>query len=1079
MKSRPFIIYKSSAGSGKTYTLTTEYLKLALISPESFRSILAVTFTNKATQEMKERILKELKRLKTEIRPDEKMDIEILLALGVGEDELKVRAAQSLTAILHDYGRFSVSTIDSFFQKVVRAFAREMDLNAKFEVEMDQDDVLDRVVDRVVDKVMEDEFLHKWLVDYAIEQIQNGKTWDIRKNIKSLGSQIFQEGFKKFGTEIKEFLKENENVNFLQKYLRDRKKEIIEITLQLKEEANHIREANGLQWTDFSGGSRSFALKFDKLGDRNQPVLELSPTQVNLPDSEDGWFSKSSKQIDAIVTAYHQGLGNILAQFEPLSIKWNTLEAISKNIFVYGIFRNLLEELTQVKDEENMLLISDANEFLKEITRENDAPFIYEKVGNQYKNHLIDEFQDTSGFQWASFKPLLENSLAQGNTNLLVGDVKQSIYRWRGGEMKLLLEQVESEIGAQNIDHRDLDTNFRSLPNIIAFNNALFKKLPQSFEHLATHSYHAEDAGIISKAYQDVFQHVSPKKAGSDYKGKVRFEFIDVKESEEEEGNFEEQVLSRLPKMVMELQDKGYGLKDVAFLVRRKSEGEAIADTLMAFASENPGLEYRFDVLSDESMYLHKSASVKALVAGLKYLHDPEDKVQFKTMWYYRSVLRDEPVNHDLFALDKSPIHLKEKINAFQEREKTLLQLPLMEALEELIAELDLQESGMEKAYLSGFKEAVFDFTANNRADLPGFLAWWEENQTKRTVKIPEGHDAMRILTIHKSKGLQFKVVLMPFLKWTIFETNKGNVVWSPFEDKDKGLNVIIPLNLNAKLAKSDFKETYGEEAIMAYLDSLNMIYVALTRAEEVIWGISPFKQESKKDISLNNMQIHLQQVLSSSMDGPDGLSLSEFFDHESKTFDFGDWPQKVVKERGDFKTPELRWTYQNWSELLEVKQYAVDFSKGGLDQRQKRDFGLLVHELLEKSRTHADINMHLEAFYFEGRLDESEKNEVSKQLDKLFDHPVFASWFEGEGQLMAEQGILLPDGSQKRPDRIILKEKEAIIVDFKTGSEFEKHQKQVKEYMDLVSSLSQKTCKGYLCYLEDGKIVEVENLRK
>lgn len=1073
MKNRPFIIYKSSAGSGKTYTLTTEYLKLALISPESFKTILAVTFTNKATQEMKERILKELKRLKHEVRPDEKMDAEILEALGVGTDALKVRASQSLTAILHDYGRFSVSTIDSFFQKVVRAFAREMDLNAKFEVELDQDDVLDRVVDRVIGKVMEDEFLHKWLVDYAVEQIQLGNNWDIRKNIKNLGKQIFQEDFKKYGVEIKEFLKENENVNFLQKYLIARRKEIVEITLQLKEQANKIREANGLQWTDFSGGSRSFALKFDKLGERNQPLIELSPTQVNLPYSEVGWYSKSSKKIDAIVNAYHQGLGNILAQFEPLLIKWNTLEAISKNIFVYGIFRNLLEELTRIKDEENMLLISDANEFLKEITRENDAPFIYEKVGNQFKNYLIDEFQDTSGFQWASFKPLLENSLAQGNTNLLVGDVKQSIYRWRGGELKLLLEEVESEIGAQNIDHRDLDTNFRSLPNIVDFNNALFNKLPQAFEQVVTESYFAEDAGIISKAYQEVFQHISPFKENADYKGKVRIEFLDIKESEGEE-NFEEQVLSRLPRMVMELQDRGYALKDIAFLVRRKSEGEAIADTLMAFASENSDLDYRFDVLSDESMYLHKSASVKALVAGLNYLHDPEDKVHFKTMWYYRSVLRNEPIDHDLFALDKTPIHLKEKIKSFEEKQNTFLQLPLMEALEELIAELGLQESGIEKAYLSGFKEAVFDFTTNNRADLPGFLSWWEEHQNKRTVKIPEGHDAMRILTIHKSKGLQFKVVLMPFLKWTIFDTTKSNVVWSPFEDKEIGLNVIIPLNLNAKLAKSDFLEIYAQEAIMAYLDSLNMIYVALTRAEEVIWGISPFKEEIKKDTSLNNLEINLQRLLSSSSDGLGGLSLSEFYDAEAKVFDFGDWPKKTVKEKLDFKIPDLRWTYQNWTELLEVKQYAVDFSKEGLDQRKKQDFGLLVHEILEKSQTQSDINMYLDAFCFEGRLNEQEKNEVSKQLENLFINPLFASWFQGEGQLMAEQGVLLPDGSHKRPDRIILKDEEAIIVDFKTGSEFEKHQKQVKEYMDLVASLSQKNTKGYLCYLEDGKIIEV-----
>jgi ATP-dependent exoDNAse (exonuclease V) beta subunit len=1068
MESRPFIIYKSSAGSGKTYTLTTEYLKLALVSPESFRSILAVTFTNKATQEMKERILKELKRLKSEVKLGEKMDAEILDSLGVTEEELKVRATQSLTAILHDYGRFSVSTIDSFFQKVVRAFAREMDLNAKFEVEMDQEDVLGRVVDRVVDKVMADEFLHKWLVDYAVEQIQLGNNWDIRKNITNLGRQIFQEDFKKYGNEIREFLKDKDNVSQLQEMLRERRKELLGIAAQIKIQANEIRESLGLEWNDFS---RGFPAKFDKLASKETPVSDFTENQKLMAMDLKGWATQKSTKKDLIEQSYHQGLGQLLGQIDPLEIKWNTLEAISKNIFVYGIFRNLLEELTLVKDEENMLLISDANEFLKEITRENDAPFIYEKVGNQFKNYLIDEFQDTSGFQWASFKPLLENSLAQGNTNLLVGDVKQSIYRWRGGEMKLLLEQVESEIGSQNILHRNLDTNFRSLPNIIAFNNALFKKLPKSFENVVIQAYHAEDAGIISKAYQDVFQKVSEKKAASDYKGKVRFEFIDVKESEEEDGNFDEQVLNRLPQMVMDLQDKGYRLEDIAFLVRRKSEGEAIADTLMAFGSENPDLGYRFDVLSDESMYLHKSASVKALVAGLKYLHDPEDKVQFKTMWYYRSVLRNEPINHELFALDKIPAHLNEKIKAFQEKEKELLQLPLMEALEELIQELGLQESGIEKAYLSGFKEAVFDFTANNRADLPGFLNWWEENQNKRTVKIPEGHNAMRILTIHKSKGLQFKVVLMPFLKWTIFDLKKENVVWSPFEDQEKGLNAIIPLSLNSKLAKSDFLETYAEEAIMAYLDSLNMIYVALTRAEEVIWGISPYKREIK---SQNYLEIHLQQILELSMDSDEEISLSEYFDSETKIFDFGDWPQIEKDNKVSKEIPRLRWAYQNWSELLEVKQYAVDFSKEGLDQRQKRDFGLLVHELLEKSRTQTDIDMHLEAFFFEGRLDESEKNEVSKQLDKLFANPVFSSWFEGEGQLMAEQGILLPDGAQKRPDRIILKDKEAIIVDFKTGSEFEKHQKQVKEYMDLVASLSQKNTKGYLCYLEDGKILEV-----
>ncbi|REG83433.1 UvrD-helicase domain-containing protein [Algoriphagus antarcticus] len=1067
MTDKPFIIYKSSAGSGKTYTLTLEYLKLALRSSHAFKQILAVTFTNKATQEMKERILEELKRMRNEVNPDEKMDQELMRSLGVDESGLKLLAQQTLTAILHDYGRFSVSTIDSFFQKVVRAFAREIDLNAKFEVELDQAAVLDRVVDRVVMHVMEDEFLHKWLVDYAYEQIQNGKSWDIRKNIRGLGQQIFQEDFKKYAPEIKEFLKDKQNITLLQSFTRERKSEIVKLSKELGEQANAIRISNGLEWSDFN---RGFPKLFDKLGDRNAPIPELTAATLAKIDNPEAWFTKTCKHIDVILAAYDAGLNLILTQMVTLTGKWNTLQAIAKNSYVYGVFRNLLDELTLIKDEENILLISDANEFLKEITKGNDTPFIYEKVGNQFKNYLIDEFQDTSGFQWESFKPLLENSLGQNQTNLLVGDVKQSIYRWRGGEMKLLLSKVEEEIGKDWIKLENLDTNFRSLPNIINFNNAVFKALPQAMEQVLSTAYGVENPQILSQAYADSFQKISPKKEKSQFKGKVKLEFIDPKD-DENEGKFDEIVLEKLPKTIMELQDHGYELEDIAFLVRRKSEGEAIADRLMSYAAENPDSGYRFDVLSDESMYLNKAASVKALVSGFNYLHNPADKVQHKTMWYYLAVLMDSPINHELFALDQMPAYLKEQVKTFQEKEILMLQLPLMEALEELIKVLGLMELGLEKAYISGFKEAVYDFTANNRADLSGFLEWWEINQTKRTVKIPEGHNAMRILTIHKSKGLQFKVVLMPFLKWTIFDIGKGNVVWSPFEDREKGLSAIIPLTLTSDLANSDFSDTYTEEATMAYLDSLNMLYVALTRAEDVFFGFIPYKE---KIGSQNSIEIQLQQFIQSHTDPASELSLPSYYDQESKVFEFGDWPENQDKTSIPSKSPELRWAYKNWSEVLTLKKYAVDFSIEGIEQRKKQLFGLIVHEILELSADKVAAMQNLQAFYFDGRLNEEEKQLVEKQLDHLFTNPLFASWFGTSGILLAEQGILLPGGKQKRPDRIILKDTEALIVDFKTGEAQSRYANQVREYMELVSKLSQKQAKGYLCYLETGLIEEV-----
>lgn len=1067
MENKPFIIYKSSAGSGKTYTLTLEYLKLALRNLTAFRQILAVTFTNKATAEMKERILKELNRLRNTVEAGEKMDEELMKALQVDEDGLKQRAAATLTAILHDYGHFAVSTIDSFFQKVVRAFAREMDLNAKFEVELDQEAVLDRVVDRVVMLVMEDEFLHKWLVDYASEQIQNGKSWDIRRNIRELGKQIFQEDFKRYSAEIREFLKEKENISKLQAFVRERKAELVKIAKSVNSQANEIRSGLGLEWSDYS---RSFPAKFDKMGKKESPMADFTENQKAMALSPDGWATQKSPKKALIEQSYHLGLGTLLSKVEPLEYQWRTLEAISKNSYVFGVFRNLLDELSAIKDEESILLISDANEFLKEITKENDAPFIYEKVGNQYRNFLIDEFQDTSGFQWASFKPLLENSLSQGNTNLLVGDVKQSIYRWRGGEMKLLLEQVEAETAMFGINLQPLDTNFRSLPNVIDFNNALFKKLPASFESYLKEAYDVQDPSILSRAYHDVFQNISPKKAQSPFRGKVKLEFL-TPVKDDEEGSFKEQVSAKLPQMVRQLQDYGYSLRDIAFLVRNKAEGEAIADRLMLETAQNTDPNYRFDVLSDESMYLHKSASVKALVAGLKYLQYPDDPVQFKTMWYYRSVLRDEPIDHTLFALDQIPDHLIEKVNSFRKNETLLLQLPLMEALEELIGALDLMENGLEKAYISGFKEAVYDFTANNRSDLAGFLEWWEENQSKRTVKIPEGHDAMRILTIHKSKGLQFKVVLMPFLKWTIFDTTKENVIWSPFEDQEKNLAAIIPLTLGSSLAKSAFHQIYSDEAILAYLDSLNMIYVALTRAEDVFWGLVPYKE---KIGTQNFLEIHLQQLLENGIETAGGLSLSTYFNPETRVFELGDWPVEKPAKPELLPVPSLRWAYKNWSELLELKKYAVDFSQEGLEQRKKRNFGLLVHEILEKSVNLEVAKTNLQAFYFEGRLSESEKLEVEHQLRGLFSNPVFADWFEGEGILLAEQGIILPGGKQKRPDRIILRPTESIIVDFKTGEELEKYGNQVREYMTLVQKLTQKPVKGYLCYLETGKIETV-----
>ncbi|MEX2593356.1 MAG: UvrD-helicase domain-containing protein, partial [Anditalea sp.] len=748
--------------------------------------------------------------------------------------------------------------------------------------------------------------------------------------------------------------------------------------------------------------------------------------------------------------------------------RWNTLEAVRRNFYVFGIFSQLLEELQHLKEEENIMLISDANEFLKEITAETDAPFIYEKVGNQYKNFLIDEFQDTSGFQWASFYPLLDNSLASGNTSLIVGDVKQSIYRWRGGDLTLLLKEVEQQIGPHRVRVKDLDTNFRSLPNVVNFNNALFERLTLGIMAAAQQKYGVEDKllSAISSAYLGVRQKVAPQKQAAVFKGKVRIEFL--KKEEDEKVN--DLVVAKLPDMIRVLQDQGYQLKDIAVLVRRKVEGQQVAETLMEYGSTHPHDGYRYDVLSDEAMFLHKAASVKCLLATLNYLTHPDDDISAKTMWYHRERLKGGQPHHELFDKKDISDQIIEEVNAFEERKAGLVQLPLFELVEELVEIMGFNVLGLERAYLSGFKEAVFDYVSKNKSDVGGFLEWWDLNRDKRTVKIPDGHDAIRVLTIHKSKGLQFKVVLMPFMDWDIVDS-KG-VIWSEYEENESS-QMIVPLSLTAALAETSFADRYRKEVMMAYLDSLNMIYVALTRSEEVFWALGE-AHPSKGSGALNKLSFNIQMAVQSAIGADDLLDLSSFYDEQSGLLEIGDWPEERKSRDSLLPIPELSWTYRNWTHLLQVKKYPGGLSEEKAALQSKRNFGLLIHRILERLKSIDELEGMLQEAYFEGQLSLDEKKVVTGLFDRLFDLPQMQEWFSKDAQVLTEQGILLPGGLSKRPDRIMLAKDQALVIDFKTGAEKEAHQHQVREYMKLVQDLSQKPTAGYLIYIESGEIKKV-----
>lgn len=1076
---KPFLLYRSSAGSGKTYTLTLEYLKLALRNPQfGYRQILAVTFTNKATTEMKERIISVLERLSHLVNPSNPLDRELMDFLKLDKEQLMQRARATLLYVLHGYGHFAVSTIDSFFQKVIRSFARELDLQAKFDLEMDTDAVLNKLVDRIVEKVADDQVLRNWLVDYAEEQLIDGKSWDIRLGIKGLGKEIFQEQFKSFRAIFQESVGQEGFLPELKGQIsRVRQSLIAEGKIQAQQ-AEDIRIQFGLEWTDFKGGSNSFAKRFGVLGNSKLPFPELTATMMRDLPEVNNWFANNSKQEAAIRGAFEAGLGDLLFSWPDKLKQWNTYAALQKNLNAFGVFRNLILELRDLKDEEGILLISDVNDFLAEITRENEAPFLYEKIGNQYQHFLIDEFQDTSEFQWASFKPLLENSLASGNTNLLVGDVKQSIYRWRGGKLELLLSGVQEQIHSDFVEVKNLSVNYRSLPGIIAFNNTVFQQLPGVMERGMEAHYTLDPENKLTHAYEGVAQKLPETNGKGSFQGKIRIEFAEktsgerTQEDEIEEEAVELGALEKLPALVKQLQDQGYALKDIAFLVRKNGEGAILADKFMEVQRQSTNSNYRFDVLSEESLFIDKSIAVKCIVGFLTYLSDPSNQVAFKTLWQFYALVHGIPLSHELFFVDGLPNELREKEQELLARQAGFQQMPLIELVEQGLTFLGLTQKQQDLSYVSGFKEAVLDYVKKNRADLLGFLDWWELNKKKRTVKIPEDHDAMRILTIHKSKGLQFKVVILPFMDWGIVSSGQqASILWAPFESEN-GVKTVVPLTHQTLLKSSRFAAAYNEEIRLSYLDSLNMLYVAFTRAEEALFGFGTYSiSKTKKEISPNRTGNLLYAMFSGGFQLEEEASST--WDSATHTFDWGNWPAVVSTDKGEVReAPPLRWDCMDWKSKLQTKAYPWDFSSEGIRAREQRDFGIIIHSILAEAKGLEDAIQLVKQYTFEGRWEENIAFEITQKLAQLFAFPQVKGWFDPELPTLTEQGILLPGGVQKRPDRILIGEEEALVIDFKTGVKRESHAHQVQEYMALVKTLTQVPVKGYLCYLEPTEII-------
>lgn len=730
-------VYRASAGAGKTHKLTGEYLTLLFTGPGAFRRILAVTFTNKATDEMKTRIVDELYNLASGRKSDY---VELLKsAYSLTEIQVRKQAAQILIDILHDYSAFNISTIDRFFQQTMRAFTREIGLQGGYGIEMDQELVLTTAIDNLLSDLEKPESkdLLGWLLRFAEDKIESGGEWNLRKDIMALSREVFKESYKAFSEAVGRDIEDK-------KALEDYKNELYGIIRSVEATAKELGERGlailnkyGLKVTDFKGGSRSPLTLLDRLvqGEMKEP----SATFIGLADNLDGCFTKTvslgTRQI--IGCAFEDGLNDcikgIISLFGNLTA-YNTAREIVRYYYTLGILTDVSRQIAAYREEKNVMLIADTTELLSKVIEGSDAPFIYEKTGTHVDHYMIDEFQDTSGMQWNNFRPLIEESLAHSRDNLIVGDVKQSIYRFRNSDWKLLDEQVQADFSPEVVHEETLKDNWRSCRNIVEFNNALFTTLPGVLqavynEALSVSSLSEEQRAAfftkIMSAYDKSFQQVPPPFMQKD--GHVRIEFL----SGDNEKDWKEEALGRLPGVLEKLQDNGYALKDIAILVRTNQEGAQVADTLLAYKEEHPSNRYNYDIISDEALFVSGSTAVRFMVSLLRYLKNPEDRTNEQIALYSYQVLKGR------FGVE-TPAFPPEVVSVLQILSRQSL-YEITEGLFRLFAD-DFPEN--EQVFVQAFLDMVSEYTQKESADLNRFL----NGGTKRAAgkQLPHRTDRMR-----------------------------------------------------------------------------------------------------------------------------------------------------------------------------------------------------------------------------------------------------------------------------------------------------------------------------------------------
>ncbi len=1074
------LVYKASAGSGKTFTLAVQYIRQLIEDPYSYRRILAVTFTNKATTEMKERILSQLYGIATSLKSSDGYLKEIMKTSDKSVDEIRKAADTALKNIIHDYSRFRIETIDSFFQSVMRNLARELELGANMTIELNNGDVLSDAVDSMIEKLDRMSPTLYWLLEYIEERIADDKRWNVSSEIKGFGRNIFDEAYIEKGVTLREKLKDTKFIPQYRKKLQEKRESILDTMKGFSEHFQEILKANGLNPTDLKNGARGIGSYFNKIASGKLSDDVRNTTVEKCLEGAENWTTKTSTYKDTIISLANQVLIRILNDAENTRMTSNkVLNSCDMSLRYLNNLQLLMRIDSEVREQNlnhNRFLLSDTNALLHSIIREGDASFVYEKIGTTIDTVMIDEFQDTSRMQWENFHLLLEESLAQKEGSMIVGDIKQSIYRWRNGDWKILAGLDKDR--SFRLNSKTLDTNWRSEANIIAFNNDIFTSACRVLNERYKGD-EGEDCTQLLDAYSDVRQKTSKVTK----EGYIKLSFL--KNSEEQP--YADTTMELLAEEVDSLIKKGVRVNDIAILVRKNKSIPAIADY---FDKNTP---YR--VVSDEAFRLDASLAVCMLIDGLRYISEPTDRIACARLAvaYQKEILKKD-VDYNTVLLNSVEDYLPAE---FRLMLPEMSLMPLYELLEKLFVIFRMDMIEEQDAYLCAFYDAVTEYMQNNSSELTSFLTYWNETLYARTI--PSGEiSGIRILSIHKSKGLEYHTVLLPFCDWKMENETNNHMLWCKINEADADKEPfceldLTPVNYSSAMAESYFSDSYREERLQLWVDNLNLLYVAFTRACKnlIVWckdekkdTVSRLLRESidcMKDIEMicNTTELEEEEEASEGS-------------YEPIVYEYGEICISGDKKKSDttnrlVAVPEaVNVKIESLETEIDFKQSnrSADFIRGDEDEEENLRSqyirqGQLLHTLFASIDTREDLPSAIERLLFEGVIESAEKaEEIRKVAERALSLDEVKDWYSGEWTLYNECSIIYNDEQGKmqtrRPDRVMMKDDEVVVVDFKFGKKKPEYSTQVREYMFLLSEMGYTDIKGYIWYVYSGELENV-----